>query len=311
MIDSPATQHPDLLVGLSDDAGVFRLSADVALVQSVDYFTPIVDDAFDWGRIAAANALSDLYAMGATPLTALHVLGWPRDTLPFELCSAVLAGSASVLAAAGCTLLGGHSIDDPEPKFGLAVTGTVHPDHIVTNNGAMTGDVLVLTKPLGTGIVSTALKRGGVDAGLVALATRWMATLNKAAGDAMIEAGVSAATDVTGFGLLGHLGEMVQASAVGAEIGFEAVPLLPGVAELVAQGFVPGGTKRNLAHVSGFTEFVDIDEVGRTLLADAQTSGGLLIAAPAAAAAAIVGRLGDPAAIIGRIRSGTGITVTR
>jgi selenide,water dikinase len=299
------------MVGLSDDAGVLRLSADVALVQSVDYFTPIVDDASDWGRIAAANALSDLYAMGATPLTALHVVGWPRGVLPFELLSEVMTGSAKVLAEAGCTLVGGHSIDDPEPKFGLAVTGTVHPDHIVTNKGAVAGDLLVLTKPIGTGIASTALKRGFAGEGLTQLATQWMATLNAAARDAMIEAGVSAATDVTGFGLLGHLGEMVQASEVGADLSYGSVPLLPGVADLVEQGFVPGGTTRNLAHADGFTDFVGVDEVARTLLADAQTSGGLLIAAPAPAAAAIVERLGDPAAIIGRARSGAGITVTR
>ncbi len=311
MDNNPAIRHPDLLVGLdnADDAGVYRLNAEVALVQSVDFFTPIVDDAFDWGRIAAVNALSDIYAMGATPLTAMQMVGWPRDTLPFELLTDVLAGSASVLVDAQCTLVGGHSVDDPEPKFGLAVTGTVHPNRIVTNRGGTAGQVLVLTKPIGTGIVSTALKRGAIDGELEKLATDWMATLNSAARDAMLGVGVVTATDVTGFGLLGHLGELITASGLGADIDSASVPLLPGVRQLVVEGFVPGGTKRNLTFAEGFTDFGATDEVDRVLLADAQTSGGLLIATDEAGAATIVAELGEPAAIIGRLRAGSGISV--
>jgi len=305
-------QHPDLLVGLgnADDAGVFRLNADVALVQSVDFFTPIVDDAFDWGRIAAVNALSDIYAMGGTPLTAMQMVGWPRDTLPFDLLTDVLRGSVSVLADAGCTLLGGHSVDDPEPKFGLAVTGTVHPDRIVTNAGGLEGQALVLTKPIGTGIVSTALKRGAIDRELEQLATDWMTTLNAAARDAMLRVGVTTATDVTGFGLLGHLNELVRASGLGAEVDIAAVPLLPGAPRLVVEGFVPGGTKRNLTAAEEFTDFGAIDDVHRVLLADAQTSGGLLIAADEPSAVAIVDELGEPAAVIGHLRAGAGITIS-
>ena len=296
-------------IGSADDAGVFRLSDEVALVQSVDYFTPIVDDPFDWGRIGAANALSDVYAMGGVPLTALQIVGWPRDTLPFDLLGDVLAGSARVLVEAGCTLVGGHSIDDPEPKFGLAVTGTVHPDRIITNSGASQDEVLVLTKPLGTGIVSTALKAGVAPPEVTAAATDWMTTLNDTARDAMLAAGASAATDVTGFGLLGHLGELLAASGVGAQIDLDSVPFLDGARQLIADGFVPGGTKRNLAHAVSFTEFGKTSDIDRTLLADAQTSGGLLIAVDPAGAAAIVDRLGEPAAIIGRLRSGSGIEV--
>ena len=276
--DLPATKHPDLIVGFdgADDAGVFRISADTALVQTVDFFTPIVDEPGDWGRIAAANALSDVYAMGGTPLTALQIVGWPRETLPFEMLGEVLAGAAEVMASAGVTIVGGHSIDDAEPKVGFAVTGTVHPGRVLRNDGGRPGDVLVLTKPIGTGVVATAIKRGKATVEARDAAVASMVSLNDRAGRAAVAAQASAATDVTGFGLLGHLGEMV--GTVGAEVDSGSVPLLPGAAKLAAAGMISGGTRRNLEHATGFTDFGDTDEVMRLLLADAQTSGGLLIA---------------------------------
>jgi selenide,water dikinase len=272
--------HPDLLVGIdgSDDAGVFRISDSVALVQTVDFFTPIVDEADDWGRIAAVNALSDVYAMGGTPITALQLVGWPRDVLPFDLLGDVLEGAASVLEEAGVTLVGGHSIDDPEPKFGMAVTGVVHPDEIVSNAGARPGDALVLTKPLGTGLIATAIKRGVATTEMRDAAVAVMVELNRAASDAARVAGVTAMTDVTGFGLLGHLSEML--GDVGMEIESDAVQIIDGARSLAEDGVVPGGSKRNLSHAREFTDFGDADDVTATLLADAQTSGGLLIALP-------------------------------
>lgn len=269
-----------MLVGIdtADDAGVYRLNDDVALVQTVDYFTPIVDDARDWGRIAAANALSDIYAMGATPLTALSIVGWPRDSLSFELLGDVLEGGADVLAAAGCTLLGGHSIDDKEPKYGLAVTGLVSPDRIVTNAAGKPGDRLVLTKPLGTGIITTAIKRQMVSEEMIRVAVESMATLNAGAAAAMRRIGVVAATDVTGFGLLGHLGELARASGVSAVVEFSRLPIFEGVLELAAADVVPGGSQRNLRAVSRFTRFGDHSGGEQMIAADAQTSGGLLIA---------------------------------
>jgi selenide,water dikinase len=268
------------MVGIAgaDDGGVYRISDDVALVQTVDYFTPIVDEADDWGRIAAANALSDVYAMGGTPLTALQVVGWPRDTLPMDLLGDVLVGAAEVLADAGCTIVGGHSIDDPEPKFGLAVTGVVHPDEIITNAAAKPGDVLVLTKPLGSGIAATAIKRGRASPELRDEIVAIMTALNRGAASAMRRIGVEAATDVTGFGLLGHLGEMIRASETSASITWADVPVVGGVAELAADGVIPGGTERNLEAVSRFTEFGALDETERRVIADAQTSGGILAA---------------------------------
>ncbi len=300
--------HPDLLVGIegSDDAAVYRLGDDLALVQSVDFFTPIVDDAFAWGRIAAANALSDLYAMGARPLTALQLVGWPRDDLPFDLLGDVVEGGAAVMEEAGCLLVGGHSIDDREPKYGFAVTGIARPEEITTNRGALPGDALVLTKPLGTGLIATGIKQDAVDASVADGAIALMASLNAGAARAVRSVGVSAVTDVTGFGLLGHLGEML-AGGVGAELDAGAVPLLSGALEMAASGVVPGGTERNLEHAAGFTDFSDTAEPIRIVLADAQTSGGLLIAvapdrvgelrdalrAEQAPAAAVIGRIVD------------------
>lgn len=278
--NSPVTRHPDLLVGIDtgDDAAVYVAPGGTALVQSVDFFTPVVDDPYDWGRIAAANALSDIYAMGGTPLTALQLVGWPRDTLPFALLEEVIAGGASTMEAAGCTIVGGHSIDDPEPKYGFAVTGVVEPDRLVTNAGAQPGDTLVLTKPLGTGIIATAVKHQKAAAAVVARAVEVMASLNEGAGRAMTSVGVDAATDVTGFGLLGHLNEMLVAGGVGAQLTVSAVPLIDGVLDLAASGVLPGGSKRNLETAASFVDFGDTSDVLRNVLADAQTSGGLLIA---------------------------------
>lgn len=306
VINSPIARHDDLIVGIggSDDAGVYRISADIALVQTVDFFTPIVDEAFDWGRIAAANALSDVYAMGGTPLTALQLVGWPRDLLPFELLGDVLEGGAAVLEEAQCTLVGGHSIDDTEPKYGLAITGVVHPDDVITNDAAHPGDVLILTKALGTGLITTGIKRGIVKTSIRDVAVESMARLNAGAARALRRVGAKAATDVTGFGLLGHLGEMLRGSGVSAEVELAAVPLLPGAEQLAADDVAPGGTERNLAAAERFTRFGEVDRSGRLLLADAQTNGGLLIAVEAPLASALLQALedeGETGSVIGRI----------
>jgi selenide,water dikinase len=303
---SPVTHHDDLLVGIgsADDAGVYRISDELALVQTVDFFTPIVDEAFDWGRIAAANALSDVYAMGGTPLTALQLVGWPRDRLPFELLGDVLEGGAAVLEEARCTLVGGHSIDDAEPKYGLAVTGIVNPQDVITNAAAHPGDVLVLTKAIGTGLITTGIKRGIVGDDVRDRAVESMARLNAGAAQAARRIGVRAATDVTGFGLLGHLGEMLRSSEVSAEIDFAAVPLLPGARQLAFDNVVPGGTERNLTAVERFTRFKDMGRPERLLLADAQTNGGLLVAVESALANALLQALddeGESGAVVGRI----------
>jgi selenide,water dikinase len=292
-----------------DDAAVFQLGPDRALVATVDFFTPIVDDAYDFGRIAAANAFSDVYAMGAAPLFGLNLVGWPRDTLPLELLGEVLRGGADVARAAGAFVLGGHSVDDPEPKFGMVVLGDVHPDRLVTNAGARAGDVLVLTKPIGTGILTTALKRELLPASALVEAVAVMTTLNAGAARAMLATGVHAATDVTGFGLLGHLHTLVSASGVAAEIVAADVPILGETREMLARGAVPGGTLRNLSSLRDAVRFTDaVSEADRTLLADAQTSGGLLIAVGAERAERLreaLAREGTPAAaVIGRVTAG-------
>lgn len=293
MRDHPASRHPNLVVGTdtSDDAGVYLIAPSSGLVQTLDFFTPVVDDPYDWGRIAAANALSDIYAMGAVPLTALQLLAWPRAELPFEVAGDVLRGGADVMAAAGCTIVGGHSIDDAEPKYGFAVTGLVDPARVVTNTGALPGDALVLTKPLGTGIVSTAIKAGRCPETVRAEATEVMAALNDHASRVMVEVGVSAATDVTGFGLLGHLQEMLAGGGIGARIEIDAVPVITGAWELLDQGSYPGGSERNLAAAG--ERVTGGDDRTRRLLADAQTSGGLLIATPRDRVAALLDGLGE------------------
>lgn len=296
--------------GTSDDAGAVRLADGGLLVQSVDFFTPIVDDAYDWGRIAAANALSDLYAMGAVPFTALQLVAWPRDTLPFDLLGEVVRGGADVMAQAGCVIVGGHSIDDREPKYGFAVTGRA--DGVVSNAGALPGDRLVLTKPIGTGIVSTAVKAGRCPAGVEKRAVEVMAGLNAAAAQAMMEIGVHAATDVTGFGLLGHLREMLVASGVDAEVEASAVPVIEGAWELLDEGMYPSGSARNLEAVRPWVRGPEDDRSLR-MLCDAQTSGGLLLAVPpdrTAALADLLERKGVVSSVIGRVTGGEGGYIT-
>lgn len=310
LFDHPATSSPNLVVGLqtSDDAGVWALPSGETLVQTVDYFTPIVDDAYDWGRIAAANALSDVYAMGGVPITALQLVSWPRTGLPFALLGEVLQGGADVMASSGTTIVGGHSIDDPEPKYGFAVTGLVPRDGVITNSGARPGDRLILTKPLGMGVITTALKRGICPPDLADQAVALMTTLNAAAVGPMQKIGVNAATDITGFGLLGHLREVAMASRVGAVLEAKAVPVLDGVRELVEADVYAGGSERNLASVRSFFINEGVDETTIRILADAQTSGGLLISVSADRSADLVGALTTAgtlvAAVVGEVVAG-------
>lgn len=312
----PTTLHPDLIVGLSsgDDAGVLRLPDGRLMVQTVDYFTPVVDDAGDWGRIAAANALSDIYAMGGTPSTALQLVGWPRGKLSFDLLGEVILGGIGKLEEAGCLVIGGHSIDAPEPTYGFAVTGFVEADQLTTNGGARPGDHLVLTKPIGTGIISTAIKNGKADARMIVEAIEVMAELNAGAARAMSAVGVNGATDVTGFGLLGHLGEMAIASGVAAVVEYAAVPVIEGVRELARAGVVPGGTARNLVAVERFTGFGNLEPADQLILADAQTSGGLLISVAADRAGdlvdALTGEGTRSAAVVGEITGDQPGTIT-
>jgi selenide, water dikinase len=280
----PRAGGESLLVGFDtcDDAAVYRVSDDLALVSTVDFFTPIVDDPYDFGRIAAANALSDVYAMGGTPLTALNLVAYSLESLGPELLREILRGGADTASAAGVAIVGGHSIDDREPKYGLAVTGTVHPDRLVRNSTARAGDELHLTKPVGGGVSSTAAKRGTAPPGLVERAVEVMAELNAEAARSALAAGASAMTDVTGFGLLGHLHELAHASGVAAEVEAAAVPAIEGVLELLGTEDPPiaGGTQRNRDWVEPWVEWApDVPEERRWLLCDAMTSGGLLVAA--------------------------------
>jgi selenide,water dikinase len=269
---------PDLLVGVEngDDAAVVRIEGDRAVVVTTDFFTPVVDDPYDWGRIAAANALSDVYAMGGEPLVAVNLLAWPRDKIPFELAAEVLRGGADVAREAGCHLAGGHSIDDPEPKYGLAVTGLADPARLMRNDAGAAGVPLTLTKPLGVGVLNNRHKATGE---VFAEAVASMTTLNRDAARAALAAGAVCATDVTGFGLLGHLHKLCRASGVSAVVDAAAVPYLPGVRESYAAGYVPGGSRRNLDWVRPHLAVgAGISEDELVLLADAQTSGGLLVA---------------------------------
>jgi selenide,water dikinase len=282
--DLPAPTDPALLVGTptGDDAAVYRLSADLALVQTIDFFTPLVDDPYDFGRIAAANALSDVYAMGGVPLTAMNVVAFPLERLGGEVLGAILRGGADVVAQAGASVVGGHSIKDDEPKYGLAVTGTVHPDRVVANAGGRAGDVLVLTKPLGVGAIVTAAKRGAASQELVAKAVGVMVELNAEASRAALAAGVRAMTDVTGFGLLGHLHNVARESGLAAEVDAAAVPAIDGVEALLREdGAVSGGSARNAQHAASFATIDPGVEAWRArLVTDATTSGGLLMALP-------------------------------
>ncbi|HVN70284.1 MAG TPA: selenide, water dikinase SelD [Candidatus Binatia bacterium] len=278
---TPATDDRVLVgYGSGDDAGVYLVRDDLAIVSTVDFFTPIVDDPFDFGRIAATNALSDVYAMGGRPISALNIVAFPED-LDLDVLARILEGGSQVARAAGVSILGGHTIKDAEPKYGMAVTGVVDPRRIVTNAAARPGDALVLTKPLGTGVLTTALKRGAIGAADLAEAVGAMTTLNDAASQAMLAAGARAATDITGFGLLGHAGAMARASNVRLTIDARAVPFMDRVLELIAAGVVPGGTRHNAETHAVFTEFdAAVPDAVRVGLSDAQTSGGLLIAIP-------------------------------
>lgn len=270
----------NVLVGLDtgDDAGVYQLTKDLAIVQTVDFFTPIVDAPYDFGRIAAANALSDVYAMGGTPITALNIVAFPIFTLDKTILTEILRGASDKLREADCSLVGGHSIDDQEPKFGLAVTGTIHPERIKTNAGAKDGDILVLTKPIGVGICTTAIKNNLLTELETSQVTEVMATLNKQAAEVMNHYNIHACTDITGFGLLGHLKEMAAASHKTMTINKQQVPVLPRVRELAEAGMVPGGSKNNLKHVKSSVHFSEaIDAIDQLILADAVTSGGLLM----------------------------------
>jgi len=276
----PRVGDPALLVGADtlDDAAVYRLTGEIALVQTIDFFTPVVDDPYDFGRIAAANAFSDVYAMGGRPLTALNIVCFPSGVLPLETLGRILQGGAETARLAGATIVGGHTIDDPEPKYGLAVTGVLEPGHELTNAGARPGDALILTKPLGTGVISTAIKQGTASAEAIAAATASMATLNRGGAEVARACGAHALTDITGFGLLGHLSELCRASGVLAEVWYDRLPLLVQAEALAQTGVVPGGTRRNLEYVQPWTAFdPELEPWQHLLCADAQTSGGLIL----------------------------------
>ncbi len=288
---------------------MYRIADDRALVVTLDFFTPIVDDPYDFGRIAAANALSDVYAMGGRPLFALNLLSFPRDLLDAGLAEEIIRGGAEKAREAGIPVVGGHSIDDAEPKYGMVAVGEIDPGAMLANDGARAGDDLVLTKPLGTGIVATAVKAGTCPPALLDAAVESMARLNRGAAEAAIAAGAHAATDVTGYGLTGHLGNMARASGVAARIDAAQVPVLDGAADLVVAGHVPGGTRRNRSDAAAnVSHDGSVPETTRVLLADAQTSGGLLIACPPERTARLVEELedrGELAAVVGRMTEGT------
>ncbi len=310
---SPATNERVLVgYGGGDDAGVYLVRDDLALVQTVDFFTPIVDDPYDFGRIAATNALSDVYAMGGRPLCALNIVAFPED-LDLAILARILDGGAAVARSAGVAILGGHTIKDAEPKYGMAVSGEIDPRRIVTNAGALPGDALVLTKPLGTGILTTALKRGAIADADLREAVNWMTTLNDRASEAMLGANAHAATDVTGFGLLGHADNVARASNVQLVVNARSVPFMPAVLDLIEAGMVPGGTRHNSETHAAFTTFApSVPEPLRIGLSDAQTSGGLLISVARDRVEQLSRDLcahGALAAVIGEVREGAGIDV--
>ena len=304
----PFQADPNIIAGMerAEDAGVYKLTDDLAVVQTVDFFTPIVDDPYDFGRIAVANALSDVYAMGGKPLTALNVVCFPQKTMDFSILREVLRGGLDMMHEAGVILLGGHSVDDPELKSGLAVTGTAHPDKVVHNNTAKPGDRLILTKPLGTGIISTAIKGGAASKAGVAGIVKSMTSLNRAASEAMLAVGVNACKDITGFGLLGHACEMIEGTDVGMAIDSASVPCFPEAKKYAEMGMIPGGLPRNRDFRR---HMVDMDskvpQYLQDILFDPQTPGGLLIAVPKAKASRLVSKLHaagvDEAAIIGEV----------
>ncbi len=298
------TDDPRVLVDAraGDDAAVYLLAEDRALVVTADFFSPVVDDPRAFGRIAAANALSDIYAMGARPLLALNLFAFPRAHLDTGIPEEIIAGGVEIAASAGVPILGGHSIDDPEPKYGMVGIGEVHPDRLVTNAGGRPGDLLVLTKPLGTGVITTALKADAAPPSVIARAVDTMTELNRTAAEAMVEVGVRGATDVTGFGLLGHLRSLARASGVAARIHADEVPLIEGARALAEAGHVPGGTKRNSRDLDPDLDLgPEVDPVTRLLLCDAQTSGGLLMAVPPGRWEDLAGRLLDRTTVLARI----------
>jgi selenide,water dikinase len=299
----PRATDPRILVGREtfDDAGIFLLSDDLALVQTVDFFAPIVDDPYDFGQIAAANALSDVYAMGGTPLTALSIVGFPTDQLPLEVLTTILRGAQDKVHEAGASIIGGHTIIDEELKYGLAVTGRVSPARMLTNDSARPGDALVLTKPLGTGILTTAVKSGKLAPNDIAPAIASMRALNRDAAGAAIEAGIRCATDVTGFGVLGHASHIARASGVTLAVRISALPVLPGTREAIAYGRGTGGADRNAAWLETLVDWGPASDADRGLLVDPQTSGGLLLAVPPGALAGYLSRVSG-ATVIGDVR---------
>jgi selenide, water dikinase len=302
--------HPEQLLvgpGSGDDAAVWQLDDERALVSTADFITPVVDDARTWGRVAAANSVSDVYAMGARPLFALNLVGWNTDALPTSLLGEVLAGGQDIASEAGFVIAGGHTIDDPEPKYGMAVTGEVHPARLLTNAGLRAGQDVVLTKALGVGVLTTAIKQDRASADQSAAVVASMVRLNDVAARVALEAGATGCTDVTGFGLLGHLGRMALESSVSVTIEFDAVPFLPGAVDLAADGVMPGGSRRNLSWAADFVDAGEHDELHQLLLADAQTSGGLVFGVDPAASSDVVAELtatGHVAARIGRAGAG-------
>lgn len=305
--------NPDvnLLVGTEtgDDAAVYKISEDRALVLTADFITPVVDDARAWGRVAAANSVSDVYAMGGKPLIALNLVGWNVDELSTELLGEVMAGGSDVATAGGFLVVGGHTIDDPEPKYGMCVVGEVHPDKMMTNAGLRPDQALIITKPLGVGVVTTAIKNDLASADVAAAAIESMTKLNDKASEIAVAAGATGCTDVTGFGLLGHLGRMALESGVDATLSVEAMPFLPGSKDLAAQGMIPGGTRRNLSWMESRIDAGSHDDTTVLLFADAQTSGGLIFGVEPAHAEEVLSQLaesGHTAALVGRTTKGTG-----
>lgn len=310
MCGLPVIPDQNVIRGMEslDDAGVYRLSDDLAIIQTIDFFTPVVDDPYDFGRIAAANALSDVYAMGGKPLTAMNMVCFPTKQMDISILKDILRGGMDKMSEAGVTLLGGHSIDDAELKYGLSVTGTVHPKRLVTNSGAKVGDRLILTKPLGTGIINTALKAGEVNEEIVAKVTKCMASLNKKASELMQEVEVHACTDVTGFGFLGHTCQLAQNSQVGIKVHVDYVPFFPEAEEFAKMGFCPAGLYRNREFYSGMVDFSrQVPDYMKDILFDPQTSGGLLISLAPEAAEFLMDRLKEAeiqnTAIIGEVVS--------
>ena len=306
-------QDPNVLVGFdkADDAGVYLVAPNLALVQTVDFFTPIVDDPYTFGQIAATNALSDVYAMGGRPVSALAMVCFPEKG-DFTVLEQILAGGLSKMIEAGCTIVGGHSIRDPEIKFGYAVTGTIDPKRVMTNSGARVGDQLVLTKALGTGVISTAIKKGEAKPEWIEAATRSMTTLNRSSAEIALKYDVHAMTDITGFGLIGHAREMALGSGVAIEFDASKIPVMTGAMECIRAGFVPGGLKNNREFAECLVEYADgVAEDLRTLIYDPQTAGGLLVSVGSRAAELVaeLKRAGLPAAAVGRVVEGTGIRV--